>query len=453
LLLGALALLPFDVYVVDDASKELHAAGTPIWTHLGDLAVAHGQTGHRAIEVAAVLAAVVVVAGYFGVSSFRANQREKAAAAEARRVAQAAKASADAAESLEKASREIDAIARVIPSIDTEAARASALSRCDGVSSELSIVARLDPANSELPARTGALEKLKERIRARVVPSGEMPPVDDSAARLAAIREELVAAGNAPSAPISAVEDALRRADHGIELAKDFLRTSPADRQARTLLADLQQARTILVRRHDGLVGQAKPPTPPTPPKAVAKVEPKPEAKPEEIPAPKGVDAAKTRESVEQLQGEASRQALTSASGAAGRAALARQALDALSQAGGQDWARSKRSELQVDLDTALVWTLFYKFQTALVAKDTAAILALYPKYPSAKGIAELRAFKYNFEILDLSLAAKTVSVRESTHSHHYPNYWDPPHTAVLKYTLEQRGDGSWTIASGTLAP
>jgi hypothetical protein len=62
LLLGALALLPFDVYVVDDASKELHAAGTPIWTHLGDLAVAHGQTGHRAIEVAAVLATAAVVA-------------------------------------------------------------------------------------------------------------------------------------------------------------------------------------------------------------------------------------------------------------------------------------------------------------------------------------------------------------------------------------------------------
>ena len=34
LLLGALALLPFDDYVVDDASKELHAAGTPIWTTL-----------------------------------------------------------------------------------------------------------------------------------------------------------------------------------------------------------------------------------------------------------------------------------------------------------------------------------------------------------------------------------------------------------------------------------
>ena len=61
LLLGALALLPFDVYVVDDASKELHAAGTPIWTHLGDLAVAHGQTGHRAIGLAAVLAVTAVV--------------------------------------------------------------------------------------------------------------------------------------------------------------------------------------------------------------------------------------------------------------------------------------------------------------------------------------------------------------------------------------------------------
>ncbi|MDX6402104.1 MAG: hypothetical protein QOF27_2710, partial [Gaiellaceae bacterium] len=62
LLVGALALLPFDVYVVDDASKELHAAGTPVWTHLGDLAVAHGQTGHRAVELVAVLVAAAVFA-------------------------------------------------------------------------------------------------------------------------------------------------------------------------------------------------------------------------------------------------------------------------------------------------------------------------------------------------------------------------------------------------------
>jgi hypothetical protein len=62
LLLGALAALPFDVYVVDDASKELHAAGTPIWTHLGNLAASHGQTGHRAIAPLAVLAAAAVFA-------------------------------------------------------------------------------------------------------------------------------------------------------------------------------------------------------------------------------------------------------------------------------------------------------------------------------------------------------------------------------------------------------
>ncbi len=62
LLLGALAALPFDTYVVDDASKELHAAGTPIWTHLGNWAVAHGQTGHRAVALVAVAAALAVFA-------------------------------------------------------------------------------------------------------------------------------------------------------------------------------------------------------------------------------------------------------------------------------------------------------------------------------------------------------------------------------------------------------
>jgi hypothetical protein len=62
LLLGALAALPFDVYVVDDASKELHAAGTPIWAHLENWAVAQGQTGHRAITLVVVLAAAAVFA-------------------------------------------------------------------------------------------------------------------------------------------------------------------------------------------------------------------------------------------------------------------------------------------------------------------------------------------------------------------------------------------------------
>lgn len=62
LLLGALAALPFDVYVVDDASKDLHAAGTPIWAHLETWAVAHGQTGHRAIALVAALTAAAVFA-------------------------------------------------------------------------------------------------------------------------------------------------------------------------------------------------------------------------------------------------------------------------------------------------------------------------------------------------------------------------------------------------------
>jgi hypothetical protein len=68
LLLGALAVLPFDIYVVDDASKELHAAGTPVWTQLEKWAAAHGQTGHRAIALVALL----VIAGVLAVPRRRA---------------------------------------------------------------------------------------------------------------------------------------------------------------------------------------------------------------------------------------------------------------------------------------------------------------------------------------------------------------------------------------------
>ena len=38
-------------------AKQLHAAGTPLWVHVRDAATAHGQTGHRAIGAAALIAA------------------------------------------------------------------------------------------------------------------------------------------------------------------------------------------------------------------------------------------------------------------------------------------------------------------------------------------------------------------------------------------------------------
>jgi hypothetical protein len=57
LLLAVIAVFPFDTFVVDDASKQLHAAGTPLWAHLGSWATSHGQTGHRAIGAVAILAA------------------------------------------------------------------------------------------------------------------------------------------------------------------------------------------------------------------------------------------------------------------------------------------------------------------------------------------------------------------------------------------------------------
>jgi hypothetical protein len=56
LLLGAIVLFPFDRYAVDDASKQLHAAATPLWARLGTWAVAEGQTGHRAVLLVAAAA-------------------------------------------------------------------------------------------------------------------------------------------------------------------------------------------------------------------------------------------------------------------------------------------------------------------------------------------------------------------------------------------------------------
>jgi Dolichyl-phosphate-mannose-protein mannosyltransferase len=52
-LLGVIAVFPYDRYVVDDASKQLHAAGTPVWAWLDNWLP---TSGHRVIAVAAVMA-------------------------------------------------------------------------------------------------------------------------------------------------------------------------------------------------------------------------------------------------------------------------------------------------------------------------------------------------------------------------------------------------------------
>jgi Dolichyl-phosphate-mannose-protein mannosyltransferase len=61
LLLGAIAALPVDRLLVEDSWRQLVAAGSPLWTHFSDWAVAHGTTGHRAVFAAAVTAVVVAI--------------------------------------------------------------------------------------------------------------------------------------------------------------------------------------------------------------------------------------------------------------------------------------------------------------------------------------------------------------------------------------------------------
>jgi hypothetical protein len=55
-LLGVVAVFPYDRYVVDDASKQLHAAGTPVWARLDNWLP---TSGHRVIAVAALVAVAV----------------------------------------------------------------------------------------------------------------------------------------------------------------------------------------------------------------------------------------------------------------------------------------------------------------------------------------------------------------------------------------------------------
>jgi hypothetical protein len=389
---------------------------------------------------AGVIVVVAVAAG--GVWMLNERQRQKSAAAEIARLEQVRRTRAEAVLALQGAVKEIEAIATAISAIDSEDARTSALARCDRVSTEIDAASRLDPSNVDGPRIKVDLSALRSRILGVAIGRPPSPPADDLAAALGEIGADLEAAGRSPAAPLAAVDEALSRADHGIAMAQDILKARPSESRARSLLASLRETRGVLQRRHDGLVDRPKQ-------ESVA-IKP-PDVRPPPPPIPESVSNTQ-REKFEELLGDAKRQPLSTPEGAAGRIALDRQALDLAAQARGQEWAPAKRADAQTDLDTALVWSLFHKFRDALVARNKESIVAVYPQYPSTEAIAELRAFQYSFEIVDLDLGAKTVSVRETTRGHQRPNFWEPPMTATRKYNLDRRSDGSWFIVSGTLA-
>jgi serine/threonine protein kinase len=297
--------------------------------------------------------------------------------------------------------------------------------------------------------------------RVEVVPPPPQPPqqpqVDqDLERKLAAIGSDLRFAGKAPAGPIESIDDALGRADHGIALVAELRKSNPSEPRTQTLLRELQATRTVLLGRRATLLQRAsaeeRPKDHATPDAAaergvVQRVEPPPVPPP----SPPRTPPVASRQDVDAVFDEARRQHLSSPAGVAARIALDRQGLEKLARSGEQDWTPAKTAEIQSDLDASLVWRLFHTFRDALVARNTEAILELYPRYPSAKAIAELRDFQYSFDIVDLNVAAKTASVRETTRGHQKPDFWEAPRTATRKYLLDRRADGSWFIVSVTL--
>jgi hypothetical protein len=57
LLLVVVAAFPFDRLVTDESWRQLEAAGTTLWAHLGGWSVGHGVSGHRALALVAAAAA------------------------------------------------------------------------------------------------------------------------------------------------------------------------------------------------------------------------------------------------------------------------------------------------------------------------------------------------------------------------------------------------------------
>ncbi len=61
LLLGFIAVLPFDRLAANDPWRQLEAAGTPVWGRLASWTIGHGLSGHRAIGIVTVVVAVLAI--------------------------------------------------------------------------------------------------------------------------------------------------------------------------------------------------------------------------------------------------------------------------------------------------------------------------------------------------------------------------------------------------------
>jgi Protein kinase domain len=279
------------------------------------------------------------------------------------------------------------------------------------------------------------------------------PTMPDFTGRIDQARRALREAGNAPMAPAAKVQSAIDVADRGIATCQGILAEDRGQADAKTLLAQLEQTREVLIRRKDALEASQHPEPPalkaPAPEVASAPPPKLPVSPPVAALAPPPA-AASPREAAETLIAEAQGQPLSSREGLNKRIEADRQALQKLGPMSGESWAKDAAHAVQRDLETAAVWDLFYRYREAVQRRDVAAIAAVWPSYPkaSAENLQRAKAFEYSFADLKIAPDGKSAVVRQTTRQKMDANYWADPIKATVRYNLEKRPDGSFIIRS-----
>ena len=407
---------------------------------------------------------------------------------------------AEAARGWTQARAAIAEVRSSMGTIDSEAARARALDRCDELARTIAGTARLDPSSADREGIERDLSALRTAIERVVVAAPPAQPESDLPATLARIQSDLEFAGRAPSAPLPKVEEALKRAEGGIALANGVLREHPDDSTARALLKDLQTTRSTLEQRRRALLT-----TPVEPPKTrwreelktagdlVSRVESqlrsgKPLADPPAaiadcrtarglvervlrddpshpeagrlsarianataqiergklgapLPPPPSAPAPDVRSEVTTLLDGARKESLGTEAGLRARIEADRKALDLLDAATG-DWVAGARRAAQTDLDGTLVVKLFLDFRRGMIARDLAAVRAVYPSYPGAAMLEDAREIEFDLSGLDVEASLEGATATQTLKVLPRAGSWQGPFVARYRFAVARRGGG-----------
>jgi uncharacterized protein YbaA (DUF1428 family) len=159
------------------------------------------------------------------------------------------------------------------------------------------------------------------------------------------------------------------------------------------------------------------------------------------IERPPTVPQPPLRDEVETLVAKAKQQPLSTEEGLSARIAANREALRRVAAAGGAEWAADASRAVEADLGQTLIMKLFHDYSRAVRARDTSAVLAVFPAYKGRAMLEDARAIEFDLKNLtvesDLGGATATQSMRILPSA----GSWQGPYVYKFRFTLRRQGE------------